>query len=203
MARLTKRQQVIEFIEQNGIVRPKDLVAVGLPKDYLYQLASGGVVEKVGRGLYRPPDREITEWSNWVQTQRRIPKAVFCLMSALVFHQFTTQNPFELWIAIPNKAWRPDVDYPPLRYITMSGAALEQGIEQHCIEGIEIKVYSAAKTVADCFKFRHQLGLDVTIEALKEGWRKKKFSMDELMHFAEVCRVRKIIQPYAESIAHS
>jgi len=135
--------------------------------------------------------------------QRRVPNGVFCLLSALVFHQFTTQNPHELWIAIPNKAWRPQVDYPPVRYITMSGEALDNGIETHCIDGVDIRVYSAAKTVADCFKFRNRVGLDVAIEALKEGWRHKKFTIDELMRFAEICRVTKVIQPYAETIVHS
>lgn len=198
----TKRQQVIDFMSQQSLVRPKDLVSAGLPKDYLYQLATEGVVEKIGRGLYRLPDSDSSEWSSWVEAQRRVPKGVFCLMSALVFHRFTSQNPYELWIAIPNKAWRPAIDYPPVRYITMSGAALDEGIERHNVEGIELQVYNAAKTVADCFKFRRHVGLDVAIESLKEGWREKKFSMDELMHYAEVCRVAKVIQPYAESIVH-
>lgn len=199
----TKRQQVIDFMSKQTIVRPKDLVAVGLPKDYLYQLASEGVVEKLARGLYRLPESDISEWTSWVEAQRRVPKGVFCLMSALIFHQFTTQNPYELWIAIPNKAWRPEIDYPPVRYITMTGAALDEGIERHMIEGIELQVYNAAKTVADCFKFRRHVGLDVAIEALKEGWHLKKFTMDELMRYAEICRVKKVIQPYAESVVHS
>lgn len=199
----TKRQQVIDFMSKQTIVRPRDLVVAGLPKDYLYQLANEGLVEKLGRGLYRLPESDISEWTSWVEAQRKVPKGVFCLMSALVFHQFTTQNPYELWLAIPNKAWRPEVDYPPIRYITMTGAGLDEGIERHIIEGIELQVYNAAKTVADCFKFRRHVGLDVAIEALKEGWRLNKFTMDELIHYAEICRVRKVIQPYAESIAHS
>lgn len=199
----SKRQQVIDFMSKRSVVRPRDLVAEGLPKDYLYQLAKEGLVEQLGRGLYQLPGSDISEWTSYVEVQRQVPKGVFCLLSALVFHQFTTQNPHELWVAIPNKAWRPQVDYPPVRYITMSGSALEQGIETHCIEGVDIKVYSAAKTVADCFKFRKRVGLDVAIEALKEGWRLKKFTMDELMHSAQVCRVTNIIQPYAETIVHS
>jgi len=199
----SKRQQVIDFIREQTLVRPQDVVAAGLPRGYLYQLLKEGLVEKRGRGLYQLPDSDINEWTSYVEVQRRVPNGVFCLLSALVFHQFTTQNPHELWIAIPNKAWRPQVDYPPIRYITMSGEALDNGIETHCIDGVDIRVYSAAKTVADCFKFRNRVGLDVAIEALKEGWRHKKFTIDELMRYEEICRVTKVIQPYAETIVHS
>ena len=199
----TKRQQVIDFMHQQGIVRPKDLLTAGLPKDYLYQLTNEGVVERLERGLYQLPDRDVSEWASYVEVQSRVPKGVFCLLSALTFHNIGTQNPHRLWIAIANKAWRPAIDYPPVRYITMSGDALAQCIEIHHIEGVNIRIYSAAKTVADCFKFRNQVGLDVAIEALKEGWRENKFTMDELMDCAEICRVRKIIQPYAETIVHS
>ena len=202
----TKRQQVIDFMHKQSIVRPKDLVTMGLPKDYLYQLAEKGLVVKLGRGLYQLPNSEtinITEWTSYVEVQHRVPKGVFCLLSALVFHNFTTQNPHDLWIAIANKAWRPDIEYPPVRYISMSGAALDECIETHLIEGVELRVYSAAKTVADCFKFRNKVGLDVAIEALKEGWYHRKFTMDELTHCAAICRVSKVIQPYTESIVHS
>jgi predicted transcriptional regulator of viral defense system len=202
----TKQQQVIDYMKERVIVRPKDIVAEGLPKDYLYQLAQKGLVIKIGRGQYQLPNselNEITEWTSYVEVQRRIPKGVFCLLSALVFHDFTTQNPHDLWIAIANKAWSPRIDYPPVRYIRMSGLALDKYIETHMIEGTELRVYTAAKTVADCFKFRNQIGLDVAIEALKEGWYKRKFSMDELMECAKTCRVNKVIQPYAKTIAHS
>lgn len=201
----TKRQQVIDYMQQKGVVRPRDLQAEGLPRDYLYQMMKEGLVIKEGRGLYRLADDEndITEWNSFVELQRRVPSGVFCLLSALVFHQFTTQNPHKLWLAIGHKAWQPDVDYPPVKFIRMSGTALDEFIEVHQIEGVGVRVYSAAKTVADCFKFRNQVGLDVAIEALKEGWRLNKFSMDELMACAKVCRVANVIQPYAESIVHT
>lgn len=200
---LTKRQQVIDFMHKQTVVRPKDLAIAGLPKDYLYQLAKDGVVERLARGLYQLPNSDITEWTSYVEVQSRVPKGVFCLLSALTFHNIGTQNPHKLWIAIPNKAWRPKIDYPPVRYITMSGVALDRCIETYQVEGVSIRIYSAAKTVADCFKFRNQVGLDVAIEALKEGWRDNKFTMDELTNCAEICRVSKIIQPYAESIVHT
>lgn len=199
----SKREQVLELLHQQTLVQPKDVAATGLPKDYLYQLAQEGLVKKVGRGLYQLPDADISEWNGYVETQRRVPKGVFCLLSALVFHNLTTQNPHEHWVAIANKAWRPKLDYPPIRYISMSEASLHEAIETHRIEGTDIRVYSAAKTVVDCFKYRNRVGLDVAIEALKEGWRERKFTMDELWHCAQVCRVANLIRPYAESVAHN
>lgn len=198
-----KRQQVIELLEKQSFVRPRDLSAVGLPKDYLYQLEKEGVIKRVGRGLYQLPGGSISEWNSFIEAQKRVPKGVFCLLSALVFHQFTTQNPYELWMAIGNKSWRPKLDYPPVRYISMSEKSLSACVENHSIEGVTVHVYSAAKTVADCFKFKNRVGLDVAIEALKEGWSQKKFTVDELMSCADICRVSKVIQPYVESIMHT
>lgn len=199
----TKRQQVLDFMHQQTVVRPNDLLKAGLPKDYLHQLTKEGLVERLGRGLYQLPNSDITEWTGYVELQSRLPKGIFCLLSALVFHNIGTQNPHKLWITIASKAWRPSIDYPPVRFITMSGDALDRCIETHRIEGVNIRIYSAAKTIADCFKFRNKVGLDVAIEGLKEGWRGNKFTMDELMECADICRVRKIIQPYAEAIVHS
>ena len=198
-----KREQVLELMRQQTLMQPKDVAAAGLPRDYLHQLAQEGLVNKVGRGLYQLPDADISEWNGYVETQRRVPKGVFCLLSALVFHNLTTQNPHEHWVAIANNAWRPKLDYPPVRYIGMSGASLHEGIEIHRVEGTDIQVYSAAKTVVDCFKYRNRVGLDVAIEALKEGWQARKFTVDELWRCAQLCRVANVIRPYAESVVHN
>lgn len=190
-------------MRQQTLIQPKDVAAAGLPREYLHQLAQEGLINKVGRGLYQLPDADISEWNGYVETQRRVPNGVFCLLSALVFHGLTTQSPHEHWVAIANNAWRPKLDYPPIRYISMSGASLHEAIETHRVEGTNIRVYSAAKTVADCFKYRNSVGLDVAIEALKDGWYARKFTMDELLHCAQVCRVANVIRPYAESVAHN
>lgn len=201
----TIRQKVIEFMKDKSLVRPKDLVEEGLPRDYLYQMMQDGDVIKVDRGLYRLVDNDIniTQWHSFVEVQKRVPKGVICLLSALVFHRFTTQNPHQIWLSIDHKARQSKFDYPPVRFIRMSGASMNEFIENHRYEGAVLRIYSAAKTVADCFKFRNQVGLDVAIEALKEGWQSRKFSMDELMSCARVCRVSKVIQPYAETIVYS
>ena len=196
----TKREQVINFIREHSVVRPKDLTDVGLPRDYLYQLAQEGVIERVGRGLYQWPDRDPGRHHSLVELSKLAPKAVVALLSALNFHELTTQNPFKVWLAIDRKAWRPEISYPPVRYVTMSGMALHEGVEIHMINGVPVKVFCPAKTVADCFKYRNKIGLDVALEALREGWSARKFTIDELLHYAEICRVKKVMQPYLESL---
>jgi predicted transcriptional regulator of viral defense system len=126
---------------------------------------------------------------------------VFCLLSALVFHGLTTEMPHEVWIAVRLKARTPAIDTPPIRLVRLSAGPLEAGVETHSVENVPLRVFSAAKTVADCFKFRGRIGVDVAVAALREGWRQKRFTMDELWHFARVCRVTSIMRPYLEILA--
>ena len=125
---------------------------------------------------------------------------VVSVLSALQFHRLTTQAPREVWIAIDQKAWRPSVSYPPLRIVHLSGKAFESSVEEHKIEGVTVRVYSAAKTVADCFKFRNKIGFDVALEALRDCWRERKASMEELSRYAKICRVANVMRPYLESL---
>ena len=127
--------------------------------------------------------------------------SIVCLLSALRVHDLTTQSPFEVWLAIPNKARAPKMDYPPLRIVRFSGAALTDGIEEHRIDGVTVRVTNVARTVADCFKFRNKIGLDVAMEALQEAWRAKRVSMDELWRYASLCRVANVMRPYMESLS--
>jgi len=200
MSKDSKRQQVIKLIQSQSVVRPRDLVERGLPKDYLYILEKEGVIDRVGRGLYLWPDKDLGRHQSLAEVSKLAPKAVIALLSALNYHNMTTQNPHQIWLAIDGKAWRPEISYPPVRFVTMSGEALHTGIEKHSIEGVPIKVFSPAKTVADCFKYRNKVGLDVALEALREGWSARKFTMDELLRYAEICRVKKVMQPYIESL---
>lgn len=200
MSKDSKRQQVIKLIQSQSVVRPRDLVELGLPKDYLYILEKEGVIERVGRGLYQWPDKDLGRHQSLAEVSKLAPKAVIALLSALNYHNMTTQNPHKIWLAIDGKAWRPEISYPPVRFVTMSGEALHAGVEKHSIDGVLIKVFSPAKTVADCFKYRNKVGLDVALEALREGWSARKFTMDELLRYAEICRVKKVMQPYIESL---
>jgi predicted transcriptional regulator of viral defense system len=197
---IPKRQQVIDLVQALPIVRPKDLNQYNLPKDYLYILAKEGVIEKIGRGLYQWPDKDLGRHQSLAEVCKIAPKAVVALLSALNFHNITTQNPHQIWLAIDRKSWRPEISYPPVRFVTMSSDALKAGVETHSIGGMSVKVFSPAKTVADCFKYRNKVGLDVAMEALREGWSKQKFTMDKLLGYAEICRVKNVMQPYMESL---
>ena len=160
-----------------------------------------GRLQRVGRGLYALPDRSVSEHNALAEVARKHPQAIVCLLSALRFHDLTTQSPFEVWLAIPNKARAPNMDYPPLRIVRFSGAALTRGVEDHVIDGVPVRVTSVARTVADCFKFRNKIGLDVALEALQEAWRAKRASMDELWRYATLCRVANVMRPYMESLS--
>lgn len=159
-----------------------------------------GILERTGRGLYALPDAGAAEYHSLAEAAKRVPDAVACLLSALAFHDLTTQSPHEVWIAIDMKARKPANGYPPLRVVRFTGAALIEGVEEHDVEGVPVKVYSPAKTVADCFKYRNKIGKDVALEALRDSWRKGKATMDDLWKYAKVCRVANVMRPYLESL---
>lgn len=166
----------------------------------LTRLARTGQLERIGRGLYSLPSRDVTEHQGLVETAKRNPNGIVCLLSALRFHGLTTQEPFEVWLAIDRKARRPHQDHPPLRIVRFSGRALVEGVEEHELEGVKVRVTSPARTVADCFRYRAKIGLDVAIEALRDCWRGKRASVDELMAAAKVCRMQNVMRPYLESL---
>ena len=197
---MNRTEQILKIAEKKGIIQANDIEVLGIARNYLYKLCKEGLLIKVARGMYMLPDAPITENRNLVEIAKRIPNAVVCLISALSFHEITTQIPHEIWIAVPRDTWRPNIDYPPLHYTVLTAAVYDFGIQEVDINGIVIKVYSPAKTVADCFKFRNTVGLDVAIESLKEAWRSHKVSMDELVEAAEINRVSKIMRPYLEAI---
>lgn len=193
-------QRIMHYVNQHGIVRPRDIEAIGLPREYLLRLHRQGKVVRFGRGLYSLPDAAITERHSYAEVARRVPGSVFCLLSALAFHEITTQSPASIWIALPNGARKPAISTPSLRAVRLSGPSLTEGIENHKVEGVPIRVYSVAKTVADCFKFRNTVGLDVAIEALKDALREKKATVNEIYRYAKVCRVSNVIRPYMEAL---
>ena len=193
-------QTILKLAAQHGLIRPRDLDAPGLPSVALTRLVRQGLLTRVSRGLYALPDRKVSEHGMLAEVARQHPQAIVCLQSALRVHNLATQSPFEVWLAIPNKARAPKMDYPPLRIVRFSGAALTEGIEEHLIDGVAVRVTSVARTVADCFKFRNKIGLDVAMEALQEAWRARRVSMDELWRYATLCRVANVMRPYMESL---
>lgn len=195
------RQRALRLIERLGIVRPMELEAHGVSRAQLTRLVEEGLVRRQGRGLYVAARHAPSEAHSLVQVAKRVPDAVFCLLTALRFHDLTTQAPAEVWIALPEKARRPRIDHPRLRVARFSGAALAEGVEQHRVEGVAIRVTSAAKTVADCFKYRNKIGIDVAVEALRDFSRKHSGGANDLARFARICRVSRVMQPYLDAIA--
>lgn len=193
-------QAVLSLVRKRGLARPRDLEPLGIPRVTLTRLVRSGALTRVGRGLYALPDRKVTEYAALAEVARRYPHGVVCLLSALRFHDLTTQSPFEVWLGIPNKARVPRIDYPPLRIVRLSGHGLAAGIEQHTVGGVRVKVTGVARTVVDCFKFRNKIGLDVALEALREAWTEKRVGIDELWRFAKTFRVANVMQPYLESL---
>jgi predicted transcriptional regulator of viral defense system len=194
------QERLLALIRSAGVFRARDLEQEGFSRKQLSRLHARGLVEQVGRGLYRVPDAEISENQTLVEAARRVPHGIICLLSALRFHEMTTQNPFEVWLAIGRKDRLPRVDHPPLRIVRFSGAALSEGIEEHEAQGVPLRVYNPAKTVADCFKYRNKIGLDVAIEALRDGVEKRLATFDDLWRYAKVCRVSNVMRPYLESV---
>lgn len=200
MPPVTKMETALDLVRQWGTIRPRDLAAHDIPGDYLDRLYRRGLIERIGRGLYAWPDAVVGEYHSVAEAARQVPRGVVCLLTALRFHGLTTQAPHEVWMAIPPKAWAPKVEFPKVRLVRFSGAALTAMVEEHRIEGALVRVYTAAKTVADCFKYRNKVGSDVALEALRDCWRAKKATMDEIWAAARVCRMTNVMQPYLESL---
>jgi predicted transcriptional regulator of viral defense system len=197
----SKKQVLIELARKSRILRAGDLRGLNIPREYLHQLYRQGVLNRIAHGTYQIADADITEHHSLAEAIKRVSRGVICLLSALSFHNLTTQLPFEVWIAIDRKAHKPKTDGVALRVFRFSGEALTSGIEEHVIEGVTIKVYNPAKTVADCFKYRNKIGIDVAIEALRETRRERKATMDEIYRYARICHVDRVMRPYMEAIA--
>jgi predicted transcriptional regulator of viral defense system len=193
-------ERAIQYVRQNGIVRPRDIEAIGVPREYLLRLHRQGRLSRIGRGIYTLPDASVTERHSYAEVAKRVPEAVLCLLSALAFHEITTQNPASVWIALGKGARTPAIEPPSLRVVRLTEPSLSEGIEIHSVEGVTVRVYSTAKTVADCFKFRNKIGLDVAIEALKDSLRQKKATVNEMYRYAKICRVSNVIRPYMEAL---
>lgn len=194
---------IYQFIAKHGVTTVAELAKLRLSRPALYRelalLLEEGRIVRVRRGAYQIAEA-LDESDTWVQVMQRYPQGVLCLLSALAFHEITTQSPSVVWLALPKSAWHKAEDYPPLRILHYSGEAFTAGIEIHQRQGGTVRVYSVAKTVADGFKFRNRIGLDVAIEALREGWQQRRFTLEELDAMARICRVQTVMRPYIEAL---
>ena len=196
---MTLTQRAVAMAREKGVLRTRDLIAAGIHRVVLTRLCRGERLNRLGRGLYSLPEADITENHSLAEVARRIPHATVCLLSALRFHGLTTQAPFQVWIAIDTKARKPHVADMSLRIVRFSGKARTHGVDEHLVENVTVRVTSAAKTVADCFKYRNKIGLDVALEALRD-YRRARKSRDDLWRAAEVCRVASVMRPYMEAM---
>ena len=199
-AAATQEQQVLSLVRAHKLLRARDVSQHGLPTIALTRLVQAGKLERVARGLYGLPGTKTSEHRSLAEVAARVPKGVVCLVSALRVHEIGTQAPFEVWIAIPQHMVTPRLDQPAIRVVRMSDAALADGVEHHEIDGIDVPVFDAGRTVVDCFRFRNKIGMDVALEALREGWSQRKFTLDDLWRHATRGRVANVMRPYIEAI---
>jgi predicted transcriptional regulator of viral defense system len=196
----THEQQVLRLARARGLLRARDLAQSGLPTITLTRLVQAGKLERIARGLYGLPGAPMSEHRSLAEVAARVPKGVVCLLSALRVHEIGTQAPFEVWLAIPQQMVAPRLDQPALRVVRMSDDALAEGVQRRTIDGIKVPVFNAARTVVDCFKFRNKIGLDVALEALRDGWSQRKFTLDDLWRYARAARTANVMRPYIEAI---
>ncbi len=193
-------QSVENLVRKKGMIRSRDIHAQGFPTAYLGRLVRAGRLVRHARGVYALADAEISEHHDWELACLRVPHGVLCLGTALAFHGIGTQSPREVWMAIDGKAREPRLEYPPMRFVCVSGKSLHHGVSIVDSGQAKLRVYTPAKTVADCFKYRRKIGIDIAVEALQDGWRKRRFTMKELAEAALVCRVSRVMQPYLEML---
>lgn len=188
------------FRRHSGVLRTKDALRLGIHRETLYRLRDSGELARLGRGLYRLSDLPPLGNPDLVTVALKIPSAVVCLISALAFHELTTQIPHEVYLALPRGAETPRLDHPPIRVFWFTQKAFAFGLEVHRLDGTRVRIYSPEKTVADCFKYRNKIGLDTAREALKFYLERRKKNLDTLLQAAEVCRVSRVMRPYLEAL---
>jgi predicted transcriptional regulator of viral defense system len=200
MPMLTERERLLRLARRRGGLNTRDTAGAGIHRQVLSRLVREGALERVARAQYRLPDALVTEHHGLAVAAAAVPNGIVCLLSALAFHGVGTQVPFQVWMAIDGRARRPILSNPPLRVVRFTGQALTAGIETHRVECQAVRIYCVAKTVADCFKYRHKIGLEVALEALREAWRARRFTMDDMDRYARVCRVERVMRPYLEAL---
>lgn len=195
------QHDVLELARRKGLFRLSEATAKGIHPEHIRRLLATGHLTRVGRGLYAFPRQQVTEYHTLAEIAKRVPRGIFCLLTALRFYGLGTQNPREVWLAVDRRAGTPRVDLAPLRLVRLSGAALTSGVEDRKIENVPIRITSPARTVVDCFKFRNSIGIDIAIEALKEYRRLRKGTADEIWRQAERLRMTKVVRPYWDAIS--
>lgn len=200
MAKTTQASRLLQYIESHGMVRPRDLEAIGVDRRVLKRLFDRGELIRRSRGVYTMADHEPTRHTDLAEVCARAPSVTVCLISALDFHELTTQVAHAVWVMIARAGRRPQIEQPPIRIIYASGEALTSGVETHEIEGVQVPITTPAKTVADCFKYRDHVGRDVAVEALRDCLRQRKATPAQIYDMARIDRVTQTVRPYIEAL---
>jgi|SRR5579871_6916464 len=201
MTKFSHRDRAIAVARRKGVARAKDFDAEDIPRVYLRRLCDEGVLIRPARGFYQLADAKLSEAHSLAEAVEAAPKGIIALLSALQFHGLTTQTPHEVWMLQPSKAWTPKNPPVALRIVRASGQALTIGVERHVIDGVSVPITVPAKTIADCFKYRSKVGLDVALEALRDALRKKRATADDIWRYAQIDRVGNVMRPYLEGAA--
>jgi predicted transcriptional regulator of viral defense system len=196
----TQRTRALDLLKARGMLRLKDFVAEGIGPETLARLVREDAVVRPARGLYQFPDVQVEAAHTLAEAAALVPKGIICLTSALQYHELTLQMPAAVWMAIERTAWRPKIDYPPIRFVRFTGDSLTDGVERHRVEGVEVAITDPARTIVDCFRYRAKVGIDVAMEGLREGLRRRRCSPDELWRHARKARVWSVMRPYVEAM---
>jgi len=196
----TYREKLLALVKAKGILRTKDLTAANIPRTILSRMMKNNELKRISRGIYTLPGIEHSENISLSIAGKKVSAGIVCLLSSLAFYEITTQAPFEVWMAIGEKDKKPKVDYPPIRFVRFGEEALSAGFTRQIIDNVEVKIFNPAKTVADCFKYRYKIGIEVAIEALKDCLANKICTVNEIWKYAKICRVAKVMKPYLEAL---
>ena len=199
MAHETQTERALALVRRHGALTAREAARAGIHSQVISRLVGDGRLERIARGHYRLPGAPVTEHHGLALVAGTAPDSVICLLSAVAFHGVGTQVPAAVWIAVERRSRKPTMRWPPLRVFRFGGEAFSAGVEIHKVEGVSVKVYSLAKSVADLFKYRNKVGLDVALEVLREAWRSRQVTMGELTRFGRICRVEHVMQPYLEA----
>jgi len=196
----TAADRAIQILAEKGMARLHEFKAAGVPETVVARLTRSGRVVRLARGLYQLPDADLQTGHTLAEVAKIVPKGVICLISALVYHELTLQLPSFVWVAIEVHTRQPKHRYPPMRFVRFSRRALTEGVEQHMIEGVPVKITSPARTIVDCFRFRNKIGVDIAISAMREALRKRVCSPDDIMGYARSLRIASVVRPYLEAM---
>lgn len=200
MLSMSQRERLLKLLRSTPVVRSREISAKGIDRKTVQRMVDAGEIRRISRGLYNLADVDTQRHQTLVEAQKSIESGVICLLSALSFHEIGKQMPRDVWMAVARGSRTVRAGSVPVRVVAFSGSAFSEGVEEHDLSGAKVRVYSAAKTVADCFKYRNKLGTDVAVEALRDVVQSGAASPDELLRYADMCRVRKVMTPYLESM---